>query len=373
MYRKHKGIYEATEHISLISSFLASLFLCRIAPIEVSDASGMNLMDVETLKWDYSLLEVCGGPSLRHKLGAEPILGGCSMGTIGKWWIDRWGFNASCIVAPFTGDNPSTVVSLSSPGDAILSLGTSTTLLISIPPAASSPARTTTSHLLADPTTEGGYIAMLCYKNGALAREYVRDHYAEKDWAKFNSLVDSTPPGNEGYMGFYFPLYEIIPQNVVGDYLFLNGQPVPAIEDHKHHPRAILESQLLSIRSRIMSILPRDSHPLKRLLLTGGSSANEVIRQMASDVLDLDAYIAESKEGGTVGGALLAMYAWWKLQGNNGDLADMKKGLKVDGFKLVAKPNGDNAELYGDMVPLYRKCEEKVVKLSGKDNDDDDE
>jgi xylulokinase len=212
---------------------------------------------------------------------------------------------------------------------------------------------------------------MLCYKNGALARGYVRDHYASKDWTTFNSFVESTPAGNDGYIGFYFPLYEIIPQNVVGDYFFLNGHPVPSFQDTKHHPRAVLESQLLSIKSRIMSILPQGARPLKRLLLTGGSSANEVIRQMASDVLNLDVYTAESKEGGSVGGALLAMYAWWRAQGNNGGLADMKKEIKGDVFKLVAKPDADNAELYDSTVPLYRKCEDKVVELSGKNSDGD--
>jgi xylulokinase len=212
---------------------------------------------------------------------------------------------------------------------------------------------------------------MLCYKNGALAREYVRDHYASKDWSTFNSFVENTPAGNDGYIGFYFPLYEIIPQNVVGDYFFLNGHLITSIQDTKYHPRAILESQLLSIKSRIMSILPRDSRPLKRLLLTGGSSANEAIQQMVSDVLNLEVYTAESMEGSSVGGALLAMYAWWKAQGNIGNLVDMKKDLKGDGFTLVAKPDADNAELYEDMVPLYRKCEKRVMELNGKNNHED--
>lgn len=367
MFRKNYGVYDAAEHISLISSFLASLLLCRIAPIDVSDASGMNLMNIETLRWEPKLLEACGDQSLRQKLGPEPALGGTVLGNIGKWWVDRWGFNPECVIAPMTGDNSSTVVSLSSSGDAILSLGTSTTLLISIPPSSTFPEKTTTSHLLAHPATSEGFIAMLCYKNGALAREYVRDHYADKHWSKFNQLVESTPPGNDGHMGFYFPLYEIIPQNVIGDYFYLNGHPLPEFPDKKYHPRAILESQLLSIRSRVMSILP-PGIKLHRLLLTGGSSANETIRQLASDVLNLDTYVAESKEGGSVGGALLAMYAWWKKQGNNGDFDDLKATLKTDGFKLVSKPDPDRADLYEDMIPLYRKCEHQVVVLSQKND-----
>jgi xylulokinase len=328
----------------------------------------MNLMEIETHKWSPQLLEICGGPSLRQKLGPEPVEGGSVIGTIGKWWVDRWGFSEACIVAPFTGDNPSTIVSLSSPGDAILSLGTSTTLLISIPPASTNPKHTTNSHLLTHPTEREGHIAMLCYKNGALAREYVRDHHASKDWEKFDSLVKVTPTANDGYLGFYFPLYEIIPSNVVGDYFFFNGMQVPSFPDPKYHPRAILESQLLSIKSRVLSILPHDnSSHLKRLLLTGGSSTNEVIRQMAADVLGLNTYVAESKEGGSVGGALLAMYAWWKQQGNSGGLEELKSGLKgaqSDAFKLVAKPDPDKAEVYNEMVGLYRKCEHKVVALN---------
>jgi hypothetical protein len=55
---------------------------------------------------------------------------------------------------------------------------------------------------------------MLCYKNGALAREQVRNRYAEGDWTCFNELVEQTPPGNDGHMGLYFPLPEIIPPNI---------------------------------------------------------------------------------------------------------------------------------------------------------------
>ena len=53
----------------------------------------MNLMDIGTGKWDPELLRLCGGEELSQKLGEEPAEGGTNLGTISKWWVERFGFN----------------------------------------------------------------------------------------------------------------------------------------------------------------------------------------------------------------------------------------------------------------------------------------
>lgn len=253
---------------------------------------------------------------------------------------------------------------LSTTGDAILSLGTSTTFLLSIPPARDPPKRFTTSHLLTHPTQTDppGYIAMLCYKNGALAREELRNRYSSSSWDVYNEQLDKTPAGNNGYTGIYFPLLEIIPPNIQGEFFFKDGEPVDSIPN-SHHARAILESQLLSIRRRIMSILPKDAPPLKRLIITGGSSANKAIRQLCADIFGMDVYIAETKEAAGIGGALLAQFAWWRRNETPNGTFEELKAREGEKLTKVAEPSPEQVQLYGKLVDVYAKCEDYVVKL----------
>lgn len=267
-----------------------------------------------------------------------------------------------CSVAPFTGDNPATMVSLSTTGDIIVSLGTSTTLLLDIPHSDSPPRRFTTSHLLAHPANDTSAIAMLCYKNGALAREQVRNKFAEGHWHIFNERVEASPPGNNGYSGLYFPLLEIIPSNVQGTFLFKDNQPVESIPESAH-PRAILESQFLSMKSRIAAILPEDARPLHRLILTGGSSQNQTIRQLAADLFGLPTYVAETKEAAGLGGALLALFAWWREQNGGKGTFDEMRATHPEQMKLVAEPRREFTRVYDGLVDAYWSWEDQVVKL----------
>ena len=89
----HSEIYEATARISLVSSFNSIIISRSHAPIEVSDASGMNLMDVLTCNGHFTLLNIYGDPSLADKLGVEPVLGGANLGVVNNWWVKKWGFS----------------------------------------------------------------------------------------------------------------------------------------------------------------------------------------------------------------------------------------------------------------------------------------
>ena len=46
-------------------------------------------------------------------------------------------------------------------------------------------------HVFGSPT--GGYMTLICFKNGSLAREKIRELYGITDWKKFGKLVAADP------------------------------------------------------------------------------------------------------------------------------------------------------------------------------------
>ena len=338
--RKWPDVYANTSRISLVSSFLASLLLGSVAPMDISDVCGMNLWDIPNNQWSEPLLELAAGgkeagADLRSKLGEVRRDGGGSMGAVSAYYVRRYGFSADCQVAPFTGDNPATILALPlRPLDAIVSLGTSTTFLMITPHYEPDPAY----HFFNHPTMPGQYMFMLCYKNGGLAREKVRDALPQPDaaagsdpWAAFNAAVRDTPalgaegPDGRAKLGLYFYLNEIVPNIRAGTWRYTSaadGSDLAAEGgdgagwDARADARAIVESQALSMRLRSRNLVDAPAAGLpaqpRRVYLVGGGSVNAAIADVVGDVLGGAEGVYRLDVGGNacaLGGAYKALWA----------------------------------------------------------------
>jgi xylulokinase len=58
---KYPEHFAEVSRISLVSSFLASVFLGKVAPIDISDVTGMNLWDISKGDWRDDLLALTAG------------------------------------------------------------------------------------------------------------------------------------------------------------------------------------------------------------------------------------------------------------------------------------------------------------------------
>ena len=61
-----------TERVSLISSFIPTLLVGKYAPIDFSDGSGMNCLNIDTKRWSAAILKFATqlAPNLIEKLGS---------------------------------------------------------------------------------------------------------------------------------------------------------------------------------------------------------------------------------------------------------------------------------------------------------------
>jgi xylulokinase len=389
--RKLPEMYAKTSRISLVSSFLASVLLGHIAHMDISDACGMNLFDIHGNDWSTELLELVAGKDgaadLRQKLGEVRKDGGGSMGAISPYYVSRYGLNSGCQIAPFTGDNPATILALPlRPLDAIVSLGTSTTFLMITPHYKPDPSY----HFFNHPTTPGQYMFMLCYKNGALAREKVRDQLPQADgadpWTNFNKAVLAAPPlgisqssqssPDKAKLGLYFYLPEIVPNIRAGTWRFTsdaNGTEVTQVKQDwgaEADARTIVESQALSMRLRSQKLVnsPGESLPAqpRRIYLVGGGSQNPAISRVMGDVLGGAEGVYKLDVGGNacaLGGAYKALWALERKEGETFDELIGKRWKEEGSIQKVGEGYAKGVfEGYGNVLGAYEQLEKDVLE-----------
>jgi len=342
--------YAKTAHIALVSSFMASLLAGKIAPIDFGDGAGMNLMDIHRKVWDTDALKATA-PNLKKKL--PPLAAsGKVIGPISAYFVNKYGLNPEALATAWTGDNPASVIGLGliKPGQVAISLGTSDTFFGSMEKCQTD--ENGEGHVFGSPT--GGYMTLICFKNGSLAREKIRELYGIADWKKFGELLKQTNPGNDG--GILLPWFEaeIVPRvNQPGVHRFdLDEKNVAA------NCRAIFEAQMLSMRlhSQWMNVSP------KKIYATGGAANDRALLQVLADVMNCRVLRIEVSKSAALGAALQAAHGWLVESG-----AQPKWEKLVAGFcnpipNSEIRPDKKSARIYDQLVEKYAACEREALE-----------
>ncbi|KAG5362172.1 Xylulose kinase [Yarrowia sp. C11] len=293
---RNPKVYAATSRVQLISNFLASLFAGKPCPFDLADACGMNLWDIQTGQWCPKLTDLITDEthSVESLLGPVETDPKALLGSISPYFVSK-GFSPSCQVAQFTGDNPGTMLALPlQANDVIVSLGTSTTALVVTNKYMPDPGYHVFNHPME------GYMGMLCYCNGGLAREKISDKLG--GWDDFNKAAETTDTVSKDnvYVGIYFPLREILPRAGPFERRFIYNKKteklseVPSPEESQNTEQntnswppnmdaaAIIQSQALSIKMRLQRMMHGD---IGKVYFVGGASVNTTICSGMSAIL----------------------------------------------------------------------------------------
>jgi xylulokinase len=196
-------------------------------------------------------------------------------------------------------------------------------------------------------------MTLICFKNGSLAREKIRELYKISDWQKFGALVAQTPPGNRG--GILLPWFEpeIVPRvNRPGIHRFnLDAKDAAA------NCRAIFEAQALSMRlhSQWMQVAPA------KILATGGASNDPALLQVLADVMNCRVERIEIAKSAALGAALQAAHGWLVAADENAKWDKLVAGFTAPVPGSAVLPNRQAAKVYDKMLHQYAECEYEAL------------
>lgn len=345
--------YAKTAHVALVSSFMASLLAGKIAPIDFGDGAGMNLMDIHRKVWDTDALKATA-PNLKKKLPPLAVPGKV-IGPVSAYFVNKYGLNPEALATAWTGDNPASVIGLGliKPGQVAISLGTSDTYFGSM-----NKCRTDDhgeGHVFGSPT--GDYMTLICFKNGSLAREKIRNAYGIRDWKKFGEALAATPPGNNG--GILLPWFEaeIVPRvNQPGIHRFDLDE-----KDAAANCRAIVEAQMMTMRlhSQWMKVAPGC------IYATGGASQDSPILQVMADVMNCRVERIEISKSAALGAALRAAHGWLVQAGEKPKWEKVVAGFTNPVPNSEIRPDPKAARVYDQLIKKYAACEREALKQIG--------
>ena len=293
--------YEKTAVIHLVSSFVGSVLAGKTIAIDHGDGAGMNLLNLQSLDWDDALLDATA-PGLREKL--PPAAASATLaGKISPYFAEKYGISRSCQVVLSTGDNPSSLVGMgaTTPGTIVISLGTSDTFFGAMENPVTDPQGF--GHVFGNPA--GGFMSLICFRNGSLAREALRDALG-LDWSAFDrDGLAKTPAGNDGNLMLPFFGPEITPRRDFDGPVRKGTAGFEAGENPAAQVRAVLEGQFLNMRLHSQWI----GEKVDLIRLTGGASQNDGIAQLVADIFQAPVERFAIANGAGLGAALRAAHA----------------------------------------------------------------
>jgi xylulokinase len=343
VFQRDRDVYDATDRIHLVSSFLASLLIGAHAPLDTGDASGMNLMDLATGTWWSRALDATA-PGLARKL--PPIVPAWTpVGTLSPYWQTRHGLPAARVYA-WSGDNPCSLIGtgLVAQGSLAVSLGTSDTVFGPMDEPRLD--ATGAGHVFGAPT--GRFMGLTCFRNGSLARERIRDMFG-LTWEAFSDLLAATPPGNHGRLLLPWFEPEITPPVLTPGVHRISM----AADDAAANVRGVVEGQQMAMAIHSRWIAPG----VDRVHATGGASVNRAILQVMADVFGADVYQFAATNAAALGAALRAVHAHQVESGRVAGWPDVLRGLAEPLTTTRIRPDPERHAVYQRLMPLYLSAE----------------
>lgn len=325
---------------------------------EVSDASGMQMLDVHTRNWSDELLEIL---DIDKNLLAPVVESHEITGYITEEVAAETGLSTVTAVVGGAGDQAAGGIGngIVSEGDISATIGSSGVVFAYTNEVTTDVTGATQVFCHAIPNT---WHVMGVTQGAGLSLKWYRDTFCseEKEIAKaqdrdvYEVLTDMAreiPAGSDGLMYLPYLMGERIPY--IGPYASGVFFGVRASQGKAHMVKAIMEGVGYSLLDCLKIIKSYDI-PVTNIKVSGGGGKSDVWRQIQADLFETEVNTINVSEGPALGVAILAAVG-------TGVYKDVKEACnKIIGIKQTQAPIEENVAVYKKFYPIYQELTHKL-------------
>ena len=315
--------------------------LTGVHATDVSDASGMLLLDVKNRKWSQEMCDIC---HISIEQLPELFESYEAIGTLKADVAAELGVSTQVKVAAGAGDNAAAAVATGTVGEGKcnISLGTSGTIFIS-----SDKFRVDDNNALhAFCGANGKYHLMGCMLSAASCNKWwMVEIIGSKDYAKEQEQITKLGENHVFYLPYL--MGERSPYNNPDARAAFIGMTMDTTRADM--TQAVLEGVAFALRDSF-EIAKALGIPLERTKICGGGAKSPLWRTIVANVLGIPVDILETEEGPSLGGAMLAAVAC-------GEYASVEEAAS----KIVHVI--DTVEPTVELTEKYEQCYTKFTKI----------
>ncbi|MCQ2499313.1 MAG: xylulokinase [Lachnospiraceae bacterium] len=293
--------FKKIKKIMLPKDYIAYM-LTGVNATDVSDASGMLLMDVKNRCWSKEMCDIC---SITTDMLPKLYESYECIGTVKEDIAAELGIPATCKVAAGAGDNAAAAVGTGTVGDGMcnISLGTSGTIFISSKNFGVDKFNALHSFAHAD----GSYHLMGCMLSAASCNKWWMDEIiGTKDYAAEQKDITDDKLGNNHVYFLPYLMGERSPHNnpnARGTFIGLTMD-----NSRADMTQAVLEGVAFALRDSL-EVAKSLGIKIERTKICGGGAKSPLWKKIIANVMNLKVDVIESEEGPALGGAMLAAVA----------------------------------------------------------------
>lgn len=266
---------------------------------DVSDASGMLLLDVKNRRWSKEMCEICHiTEDMLPKLFESYECVGTVLPEIAK----ELGIPKTVKVAAGAGDNAAAAVATGTVGDGKcnISLGTSGTIFISS--AKFGVDENNALHAFCD--ANGAYHLMGCMLSAASCNKWWMELIGAKDYGKEQELITKLGENHVFYLPYL--MGERSPHNNPNARAVFIGMTMDT--NRTDMTQAVLEGVAFALRDSF-EVARKLGITIERTKICGGGAKSLLWKKIIANVLNLKVDVLRTEEGPSLGGAMLAAVA----------------------------------------------------------------